>query len=775
MSKNCFIRMQKQDLSHKKWIFILSAFANICLILLTFLFITQNDSTMYNWQYYDKTDTMWNLIRAERIGSYFDSAIYFFGGLVAVVGGMITGMYGYKHILWQRTQDTFGSLPVSRRTQFLVYYLNGLYAFLLPFTAIMLIVVPVAMGKLSSITNVLTTLEIEQAVQNGREIAFSMMHLLGLAGKSYILILLMFLTTYHLVILAMTLSGNILNTYVMIGVIGILPTIWGYIWKLMCSSYYQTFMRNSMPKEILFGVSPLGNVFLEMTGENNWITNVMLVIWGILLWILALLMYEKRPSEWAEKGLEIKSLRIVSLVLTTAASGICGWQVMQILSHTWAVLNRADWMWSAVGAVIAGVLCFGVENMILSMNPKSVFQGKRWLGLAMTIAAGVIFIFYLDVFGYDTYLPKKEDIASIGLCNNEMYFANADCGDFLEDVEFTDRDAIYDYLQEMVNNVKELKAEKKQNEYGESYNPSWDFYYSDLVKVTLKNGRSYYRNYWFSYEDREVRGEILCNPAYLKDTLLKEISVLKEKAGRLEVRRDSQDDLCVIETRQNGQAAGNKENIIKVLDALWQDATENPGSLWDENSRLLCTIMLDGARDDFSSYYYYGNGCDVREGMTNTISVLKELGFGRMVEPYKPEEIKSITFTIASNIGFEDYTEMLGYMGDLEEALAYELPQDDEMHYEIREKEGVYYGDSHKELIITDPDEIAELTQFFQYVDIHWMYGFNMDTYEMVECEMEDGMKNAFFLRKAVPAKYLRRIIEVVKQQKTNMSSWAVG
>lgn len=757
MSKSCFIKIQKQDFLHKKWIFILSAFANICLIFLTFLFLTQEESNFYNWQYCDPTDSLWKVVKAERISYYFTSNIFLFGGLIAIVGALIVGIYSLKHLFWQKTQDTFGSLPINRNTQFFVIYLNGLYAFWIPFSVTMAVVMIAAVGKLNTILHSVTPAEMQLATEKGRALAFSMGHLVQSIGKAYIIIFLMYLTVYHLVLLAAGLSGNIMNTVVLTGMIGITPTIWGYIWKWLCISYFSTFVNESIHQKYLFAVSPMGNVLLKMFGGEYELTNWMLLVWSVILFVLAFLMYGKRPSEWAEKGLEIPWLRTLLQLLTTAASGICGWQVMKSLVENVMYIGGVHWFWCALGALLGGIICFGVENMIFTMNPKAFLIRKKCLVIALLGCAGVIAGFQLDIVHYDTYLPAKEDIAYMGLKDSSftMYGAYDTNAPELEKMKVTDVDTIYEYLANEVEKQKMDETDVLEN------------YYYDKVKVTLKNGRSYYRYYLTYYGDREIKEKILCNPEFYNITLVEGIDELMQTANMMYVRRISSEDYCYISTETTGsELPQNKENIQKILKALKQDLEEEPQRLWREEDKLLCNVEVFRMSGD---EYYYSNGgrisFDVREGMTHTIAALREQGYGEQLAVLEPKQVQSITFTESSDLlsmQYDAYDYLLRSMGNLEEAYALELPADDRARYIVEREMDSKTGVELVKIIITDPEEIAELMKELQYTDSTWLYGMTRDVYESVECETAEGSRYLYFLRGAIPNKYMRRIIDAL-------------
>jgi len=215
----------------------------------------------------------------------------------------------------------------------------------------------------------------------------------------------------------------------------------------------------------------------------------------------------------------------------------------------------------------------------------------------------------------------------------------------------------------------------------------------------------------------------------------------------------------------------NKEAIKKILKALLLDLWEHPQELWNEEKLLLCNVEVigssDGWDDGFHTYYdyyseYYGNGrlaFDIREGMTYTISALREIGYGEMVETQDPKKIESITFTEVINSTYMDYDYMIDRMGNRAEAENYQLPEGDSEKYSISYETDERSGDEYVKIIITDPEEIAELSKMMQYTDINWLMGYVKDSYEMVDCQIGEKIQQRYFLDGAIPNKYMKRIL----------------
>lgn len=154
-SKHCFFRMMKEDFRHKIWMLVLSVLGNMMAVPVTYLISVDNGSNVV---------TVRNLTsQIGRLGNFFVDTLMITGGIVAIAGALIVGLAGFRYVFHRNMVDTYHSIPVRRRTLFLVNWLNGFLIWFGPFLAALVVTVLLGLGKLSFLRNSLSSLVMSEA------------------------------------------------------------------------------------------------------------------------------------------------------------------------------------------------------------------------------------------------------------------------------------------------------------------------------------------------------------------------------------------------------------------------------------------------------------------------------------------------------------------------------------------------------------------------------------------------------------------------------------
>ena len=77
--------------------------------------------------YYTYLSWMSNIVE------FFSELAVGLGGVVAIVGAVIVGLAGFRYLFHKNMVDTWHSLPVKRRTLFIISWLNGFLIWFIPF------------------------------------------------------------------------------------------------------------------------------------------------------------------------------------------------------------------------------------------------------------------------------------------------------------------------------------------------------------------------------------------------------------------------------------------------------------------------------------------------------------------------------------------------------------------------------------------------------------------------------------------------------------------
>ncbi len=463
-------KLLKQEIRQNAWMFGLTGLLHLLTGPVVFLL---NTTRYKNWN---------QSTAASRYQNFFNDS-YFMWQLLAMLGCLAIGIFIYRYLFSRRMVDLYHSVPISRSRLFLTKYLHGFLIWFLPFV-----------------------------VNAGSVLAFYLfrsagepyfLECLGTLMKVILLLLLCFFIFYHLFLTAVYLSGNVLNLFANMAIIGC--CVIGIVMAIFAcaGNYFDTFCYepSALLGDILYSLSPLTAPFaiygyLTSDGLKY---HVPLIIISVIIclglldvsWILCM----KRPSELAERGTDSKRYITLSRIAATLLVGIAGALFFASISS-----NDQQLGWGIFGALLCSIVTFGALNSIYKTTIKAFF--KHWMQLILTTAVSILIVvaFQLDWFGYDAYLPKKEDVAGMAIYSYQFtdgstftdIIVSSD-GPTLSTTSrnntsqvpqtqlLTDNDICYDLLETFVNDTY----------VGDRDGGYTNFY----AKIKLKSGRVYERRY----------------------------------------------------------------------------------------------------------------------------------------------------------------------------------------------------------------------------------------------------------------------------------------
>lgn len=318
---------------------------------------------------------------------------------------LLIGVTEFSYLHSRKKVDFYHSLPLKRSQLFWQKLLTGLLCYALPYLAAVLLAVCVgaAQGIFSA-------------------------SMLGLGLLSYLVNLLFFLLNYLVVVLAMLLTGRLLT-----GILGSLVfMVYGPVLSVLCSSYAEMYFSSYFESGSLFQfvkvLSPAAwesQVLLSLekaTGgetELNRLTAfleggmdplaallITVLVTGALLF-LCLWIYNRRPSEAAEQSMAFKkaATAIKFLIVIPASMGVGAF--FRGLAPSYAEV------WNIFGMLLGLLVFYGIIETIYAMDFRKLFSHKLQLALAAAGVCAVFLCFRLDVTGYDSYMPDKEDLQAV--------------------------------------------------------------------------------------------------------------------------------------------------------------------------------------------------------------------------------------------------------------------------------------------------------------------------------------------------------------------------
>lgn len=736
-SRHCFFNMLREDFRHKLWMLALSVLGNLLTLPVLYLISVGNDA-------YNATGEAWQTIgRIGALPEFFQLVMPVAGGVIAIGGALITGFFGFRYVFHRNMVDTYHSIPVRRNTLFWVNWLNGFLIWFVPFLTGSCVTLLLAVGRLGTLKGRLAGMRLTEEESQALDRMLTGGDLVVQALITVLALAVVYLLVYHLVLFAVMLCGNLLNAMVTAVTLGVgAISIYGLLlW--FCVLYFDTFVSSAAVgyRSVVYA-SPLASSVALLYWRGSMADGgEAALFWGSIVKNLLLLLglgalsylaYRRRPSELAEQGLKTRPVRFLVQIAVSLGAAMGGWLVFWLIGG-----ERTGW--GIFGAVLAGAVSFGVLDIIFRMDFKAFFAHKALMGL--TVAAGVLIglMFRYDWTGYDSYLPEQEKIAEIAIYDYRYVNYNSYIGYNVQDaahplnrVHIRDAGAAYAFLESAVDalgTAVTISDSVNSIGFGAAISTSrgtWskDPLYSNareeiIAKVTLKNGRTYYRSYYLYHDDSEAAGALLSTPEYLdasfkigqEEALAYDTAALERGGSRSELQLERE------------QVAGFVEALCRAYD---QDLEEDPRAfIYGGSGRQLCTVYL-------YSRNRYGNGRElaVFEGMAHTREVLREYGFEQMAGPVAPEEVEEIQL----GLGWR-YSEVSG--GELvklarsaygvwaEEEADADLTQEDadgpaceaydvdiKQVYPTRSGSG---SDEEIVLRITDREEIAELMELLSY------------------------------------------------------------
>ena len=516
-SRNLFFNLLKEDFKRRLWVFILAAVVFFGTFGVAFTMVLERwvesysernlsaDSFSYGLTY-DITDAGTKMTLAEKICWDIIEFIALnpWMVIVACVGAVICGVSGFAFLHSKKQVDFYHSLPVKRELIFAVRFVNGILFYVIPYV-ISLLYAYLICGLFGAMS--------WKVVLGGT--AGLIVHLMG------------FTVIYLATILAVLLTGKLLISFFGIFVLNLYaPAIYA-LWSALKEIFFVTSYVRSIDIEDVFlklkYASPISyylnlylNVYNAETMKVFWLELGAFLIFGAVLAVICIWLYKKRMSEKSETAMSFQvSEPIIRILIAVPVGVLVGFMFFLIQNdyngHATAIL------WMVFGCIIGAVLVHGFIESLYRGDIKKCLSHK--IQLAVTVAAAILIplFFYYDVFGYDSYLPKKSQVKEMAMYNHDLRFAGSyynEEGLYLSAQEYTlekmsvkDFDAMYELAEILCAYTKEMRRDAMGgnliycvDDYEWSVAGDKGVYMTDFIfKYTLKDGSEVVRAYEFNY------------------------------------------------------------------------------------------------------------------------------------------------------------------------------------------------------------------------------------------------------------------------------------
>lgn len=415
--------------------------------------------------------------------------------LVTVTGALICAVSGFGYLFSKKKVDFFHSLPVKREIYFLIRYINGVFIYLVPYLAMLMVSFLIIAVSGNFDTEILRT-----AMQG------LLVHFLG------------YLIVYTTFILCVIAAGNLVVFFAVSGwCFGITA-----ITVLLYDSFEQTFFHTysyfsdsySERMHSLRFLSP-GYFYNSTVMEPEASMLLQELLCTAILFAVALLLYRIRPSEGAGKAIAFPVLKPVFRVSAVVLAGSC----IGLLFYHMADIQREGLPgWMIFGTLLGALLSHMFIESVYHYDIRKCLANK--LSLLACAAVSVIFVLLMryDVAGYDRYLPDKKKLASVAIdltgldgygsipkyVEQEGYKGIVEV-DKIDDMNLTEMETVYPYLEALV---------KDTEEYWDSDRTRYGKWFRVRVAYRLKNGKTVYREYHSDGLREELLAPVFESPEY---------------------------------------------------------------------------------------------------------------------------------------------------------------------------------------------------------------------------------------------------------------------
>lgn len=635
-SKISFNKLLKENIRHRGWLAVLS-----CILL----FLSGPVYAMLMLESLLKSNDSSNVTQAQQLFPGMLNGGTFLLGILIFLLAVLCAVTGFSYLHSAEKIDFYHSFPLSRSQWFRISYTGGLLIFLAPYLAS-----GICTLMIGSVKGILTSgLFLDSCI--------------ALAGG-----ILGFLVIYHTAIFAMMLTGKIVTGVLATLVLSIYGNmVVGLIYDL-AAAFFVTYSSDShvLPAQFSGFLSPfalytgllgrtamgtteagsfpvIGSSYImhrftyRMIGEDLLPLLLFTVIFLLMLGLISDYLYRKRPSEAAGNALAYPvTAPFIKVLISVPTALYCG-----LFIHT---LFDTDRIWMIFICILSVILLCGTIEFIYHMDLHRLLAG---IGSSLISIFGVIVILcimQLDLFGYDTWLPKEDSLESISFSPSSFYGYFSYTGDLLysetpeqldsEAMQVKDFTPLYTLAQEGIANTKAGVSPKTLYEMDPD---------SDYIQISFrfekKSGKAIYRNYAVSKEQTMNTLVSLCQDENYRKALFPVFSLDYSEIVNIRLT-DIYDQPLSLNL--------NPEQRNTLLDAYKKDVLAV--DMRDlQNKSPIGELSIDiPSSDDWSSYdssitisqfYLY-------DSYQNSLALLEEFGYAPRTQ-LQSEDVEKIVVTEA--------------------------------------------------------------------------------------------------------------------------------
>lgn len=342
--------------------------------------------------------------------------------------------------------------------------------------------------------------------------------LLDLIAYPMLMIVLAFLLIYTMSMLCMIVCGNTL--------VAVMAMIWGhlgtailsFIGITMIELFYPTAVLGEGILKVMERLIPLihimgadGTFFSSFFGSNYEITTAESVdyMWFlaaaaacVLMILLGYVLSRMRQSESATTALAFPKLKApLSVLMHTVLT--CGIGVILSTSYQFSLLMFV------IGAVIGALLAHCIVEIVYDLDFSGIKNGWKAFGVYAVAATVILTGIYLDITGFNTRIPERQQIVGVDLKSETDSRLSAEAFEKQKLNPIYGDEEIYSGTHEfaMLSSEENISTVLQIASAGvdSGIENDWkdDGYSTYTVEFALTNGSVFRRQYRISQEQRE--------------------------------------------------------------------------------------------------------------------------------------------------------------------------------------------------------------------------------------------------------------------------------
>lgn len=628
--KNSFWVSLKENNKRRIWLWILSAFVYLVMLPTVTAMIISSCKTNNTYL----IERFGEIAGAERIRKEtMTQLLNVFGGdhvflmITAAMAAVVSGIQGFSYLYHRKKIDFYQAVPVRQGRRFLTIWLNGILVYVIP-------------GLFGTVFSLL--------IMAGNHVISG--EIVQKTWIAYGLIFLVYLGCYHMAILAVMLTGNVLITCLGTGV------FFGYEWMIrtIMLNYQQMFFTHysNLNQSDIPYLLPITMYIRYMDKGHSGLFSVILqlTVFAAAILTLAYWCYGRRPAEAAGKAMAFKVTQpIIKIALAVPGALMAGLMVSNIVGYDplWGDGSAGFPIFAMAGATI--VVCC-LMQVVYEFDIRGILH-KKWHVLVSGAIVALIFLFFSrDLLGYNSYVPKADKVNSVAMippCEYSMYgdyyfdedLKYEDHSSYLEEnMYLTDVGAVNKLLQKSIEKMKECSS--LHDLYGDDASNWYSF---DLV-YRMGSHKTVRRKFYADMNDPEtleLLDRVMGSEEYISAVYGKMIDTLYQ------VMEKEPEGVKISYSYGNGIYTDklSKEDMLTLMKYLMEDIRK---AKFSETRQEICYGMLNFDIQKSTTFYDMSQHKEFKiyPSYESCVAFLKEKGLyqERFVDPDDVEKIQIINY-----------------------------------------------------------------------------------------------------------------------------------